>query len=117
MDIQGTDAEPVRIAFLDHPPSSSHASPKATILLIHGFPQTSHQFRHVLPLLAEQGYRCIAPDYRGAGRSSKNHTDFCKTTMAADMIALLDKLDIAEPVHVIGHSVCQPLFEQDYVQS
>ena len=31
-----------------------------TILLVHGFPETSHQFRHVLPLLAEAGYRVIA---------------------------------------------------------
>jgi pimeloyl-ACP methyl ester carboxylesterase len=105
LDIQGTDGEPVRIAFQDHPPSSNHASPKATILLIHGFPQTSHQFRHVLPLLAEQGYRCIAPDYRGVGKSSKNHSDFRKTTMAADMIALLDKLAITSPINVIGHDI------------
>jgi pimeloyl-ACP methyl ester carboxylesterase len=105
LDVKGTDGEPVRIAFLDHPPSAKHSSPRATILLIHGFPQTSYQFRHVLPLLAEQGYRCIAPDYRGAGRSSKGHNDFRKTAMAADMIALLDKLSITEPVHVIGHDI------------
>jgi pimeloyl-ACP methyl ester carboxylesterase len=105
LDIERPDAEPVRIAFLDYPPSSSHASLQAPILLLHGFPQTSHQFRHVLPLLAAQGYRCIAPDYRGAGRSSKHHTDFRKTTMAADMIALLDKLDITETIHVIGHDI------------
>jgi hypothetical protein len=61
VDIERPDAEPVRIAFVDHPSSSSHAPPKATILLIHGFPQTSYQFHHVLPLLAEKGYRCIAP--------------------------------------------------------
>jgi pimeloyl-ACP methyl ester carboxylesterase len=105
VDLQGIDAEPVRVAFADHLPSPNNTSPKATILLIHGFPQTSYQFRHVLPSLAEQGFRCIAPDYRGAGRSSKNHTDFRKTTIAADMVALLDKLDITEPVHVIGHDL------------
>jgi pimeloyl-ACP methyl ester carboxylesterase len=105
VDIERPDAEPVRFAFVDHPSSSSHAPPKATILLIHGFPQTSYQFRHVLPLLAEKGYRCIAPDYRGAGRSSKHHTDFRKTTMAADMVALLDRLAITEPIHVVGHDI------------
>jgi pimeloyl-ACP methyl ester carboxylesterase len=105
LDLERTDKEAVRIAFLDHPQTSGYASLKATILLIHGFPQTSHQFRHVLPLLTSQGYRCIAPDYRGSGRSSKHHTGFRKTTMAADMIALLDKLDITEPVHVIGHDI------------
>jgi alpha-beta hydrolase superfamily lysophospholipase len=105
VDIERPDAEPVRIAFVDHPSSSSHAPPKATILLIHGFPQTSYQFHHVLPLLAEKGYRCIAPDYRGAGRSSKHHTDSRKTTMAADMVALLDRLAITEPIHVVGHDI------------
>ena len=105
LDIVGADAEPVRIAFLDHPSPPNHPSPKATILLIHGFPQTSHQFRHILPLLASQGNRCIAPDYRGAGRSSKAHKDFRKTTLAADLIALLDKLDITERVSVIGHDI------------
>jgi pimeloyl-ACP methyl ester carboxylesterase len=103
VEVQGLDGETVRIAYLDHPPTSSPS--KAVILLLHGFPQTSHQFRHVLPLLAKEGYRCIAPDYRGAGRSSTDHQDFRKTTMAADMVALLDKLAITEPVHVIGHDI------------
>jgi len=103
VDIEGADAEPVRIAFVDYP--SSKSSPKATIVLLHGFPQTSYQFRHALPLLAKEGYRCIAPDYRGAGRSSKNHNDFRKTAMAADMVALLDKLGVTEPVHLVGHDI------------
>jgi pimeloyl-ACP methyl ester carboxylesterase len=62
LDLERTDKEAVRIAFLDHPPSSGYASLKATILLIHGFPQTSYQFRQILPLLSAQSYRCIAPD-------------------------------------------------------
>lgn len=110
LDLERDDSEPVRIAFHDHhpPPLSSNRpspKPKAPILLLHGFPQTSHQFRHVLPLLAEQGHHCIAPDYRGAGRSSKHYTDFRKTTMAADIVALLDKLALTEPVYVIGHDI------------
>jgi pimeloyl-ACP methyl ester carboxylesterase len=105
VEIQGLDGESVRIAYQDHPPSPPSSTPKAPILLLHGFPQTSYQFRHVLPLLAKEGYRCIAPDYRGAGRSSTNHTDFRKTTMANDMLALLDSLSITEPVHVIGHDI------------
>lgn len=104
INIQSLNAEPVRIAYQDHPPSTT-SPPKSPILLLHGFPQTSHQFRHVLPLLAEQGHHCIAPDYRGAGRSSKHYTDFRKTTMAADIVALLDKLALTEPVYVIGHDI------------
>lgn len=96
--------ESISLAYLDQQPPSGQST-KATVLLIHGFPQTSHQFRHILPLLAQEGYRCIAPDYRGAGRSSKNVSDFRKTTMAVDMVALLDGLSIEEPVHVIGHDI------------
>lgn len=48
-----------------------HAAPsgtaKGTILLLHGFPSSSHQFRNLIPLLATQGYRVIAPDLPGYG--------------------------------------------------
>lgn len=44
---------------------SAPASP--TILLLHGFPSSSHQFRHLIPLLASKGYRVIAPDLPGFG--------------------------------------------------
>ena len=39
------------------------------ILLLHGFPSSSHMFRDLLPLLAK-GYRVVAPDYPGFGHSS-----------------------------------------------
>lgn len=102
IEVKGESTEKFRIAYLDYP---TDRPLKATILLLHGFPQTSYQFRHVLPQLVDAGYRCIVPDYRGAGRSSTNHQDFRKTTMAADMIALLDALHITERVHVIGHDI------------
>lgn len=38
-----------------------------TILLLHGFPSSSHQFRNLMPLLAAKGYRVLAPDYPGYG--------------------------------------------------
>ena len=39
-----------------------------TILLLHGFPSSSHQFRHLIPILAER-YHVVAPDYPGFGFS------------------------------------------------
>lgn len=99
---QGTPA--LSLACLEQPIPAS-AKYHGTILLLHGFPQTSHQFRHILPALAEAGYRCIAPDYRGAGRSGKDMSDFRKSTMATEMVALLDTLGITEPVHVVGHDI------------
>jgi pimeloyl-ACP methyl ester carboxylesterase len=40
-----------------------------TVLLLHGFPTSSHMFRNLIPKLAEK-YHVIAPDYPGFGRSS-----------------------------------------------
>jgi pimeloyl-ACP methyl ester carboxylesterase len=85
---------------------------KGIILSIHGFPQTSYQYRYVLPRLASRGYRCVAPDYRGAGESGTpntsstgSHNDFRKSVMAADLVALLDALDIKEKINVVGHDI------------
>lgn len=39
-------------------------------LLLHGFPQTWQEWRHVIQPIAEAGYRVVAPDYRGAGGES-----------------------------------------------
>jgi pimeloyl-ACP methyl ester carboxylesterase len=41
------------------------------IVLLHGFPQTWHEWRHLIPSFVEAGYRVVAPDYRGAGHSSR----------------------------------------------
>ncbi|KAK5706310.1 hypothetical protein LTR97_001298 [Elasticomyces elasticus] len=92
----------LRIAYREFTPSGTQ---RGTIVLLHGFPQTSYQYRHALPLLADKGYRCIAPDYRGAGGSSRSHNDFTKATMAADILKLLDYLQIEEPIHLVGHDI------------
>lgn len=105
--LEGVPSTPseVSIAYVDAQPAAMTA-PKATILLIHGFPQTSHQFHKVLPLLTGHGYRVIAPDYRGAGHSSKPRDGYEKTTAAKDLNVLLKKhLELDEPVHVVGHDI------------
>lgn len=90
--------------YIDCPPSSS--STRGTILLIHGFPETSHQFRHIITPLSQQGYRIIAPDYRGAGYSSKPRglDGYRKSVIAADLVVLLDKMKV-EKVHLVGHDI------------
>ncbi|TCR62923.1 alpha/beta hydrolase [Bosea sp. BK604] len=46
------------------------------VLLLHGFPTSSHMFRNLIPLLADR-YRVIAPDYPGFGQSdAPDHTQF-----------------------------------------
>ena len=79
-----------------------------TILLIHGFPQTSYQFRKVIPGLSKAGYRVVVPDYRGAGGSSKpmKLDGYRKTQMATDLHRLIhDHIGIKSRVHVVGHDI------------
>lgn len=105
--LSGTVSWPddVTIHYLDCPPADASKS-KGVILLIHGFPETSHQFRHVIDPLADAGYRVIAPDYRGAGHSSHPRDGYTKSVMAADLHTLVKKhLGISEPVHVVGHDI------------
>src|SRR3954470_3935224 len=46
------------------------------VLLLHGFPTSSHMFRNLIPALADR-YRVIAPDYPGFGQSAMpDHTQF-----------------------------------------
>lgn len=77
-----------------------------TIVLLHGFPQTWWEWRHVIPALAAEGWRVIAPDYRGAGASSKPQEGYDKRTMASDIDALLrDHLGVEQPIVLVGHDI------------
>ncbi|KAJ4250977.1 hypothetical protein NW762_011627 [Fusarium torreyae] len=82
---------------------------KGTVLLIHGYPQTSFQFRFVIQPIAAAGYRVIAPDTTGHGSSSKPVRDvsgFTKKQLAQDLYTFLkDGLGIKSPIHVIGHDI------------
>lgn len=99
--------EAVRITFVDTLPPAGTGQ-KGVVLLIHGFPQTSYQFRKVILPLAQAGYRVIVPDYRGAGDSSRpmNLKGYLKSRMATDLHHVVQKhLNIAEPIHVVGHDI------------
>lgn len=81
-------------------------STKPTVLLVHGFPLTSHQFKHVLEPIAKAGYRCIAPDYTGAGGSSKPEHGYSKVAIAADLHELItSELGITDKIHVVSHDI------------
>lgn len=72
------------------------------IVLVHGIPQTSHEWRYVMPRLAEQ-YRVIAPDLRGLGDSSRPPSGYDKRTLANDLWQLIhDHLGI-DRFFLVGH--------------
>ena len=77
-----------------------------TMVLLHGYPETWWEWRQVLGPLVRAGWRVIAPDYRGAGGSSKPPAGYDKRTMAADIFKLLrEHLGIVGPVTMVGHDI------------
>ncbi|WP_197420547.1 alpha/beta fold hydrolase [Sphingomonas sp. CCH5-D11] len=77
----------------------------ATMLLIHGYPETAIAWRKVVEPLVDAGFRVVAPDVRGAGGSSRPADGYDKRTLAADCAAVLDDLGIEAPVCVVGHDI------------
>ena len=73
------------------------------VLLSHGWPLSSDAWQVEVKLLADNGYRAIAHDRRGHGRSSKTYTGNDMDTYAKDLAELVEALDLRDLV-VIGHS-------------
>src|SRR5262249_18614619 len=75
------------------------------VLLLHGFPDSWHLWRHQIDALAGAGHRVVAPDLRGFGETDKPEgVDAYSITRAAlgDVTALMDTLDL-ERAAVVGH--------------
>ncbi|KAA5832002.1 alpha/beta hydrolase [Saccharopolyspora hirsuta] len=71
------------------------------LVLLHGWPQTSHCWRKLIPELART-HTVIAPDLRGYGRTDKPRGGYDKRTMASDVSELVASLGF-ESVGVVGH--------------
>jgi pimeloyl-ACP methyl ester carboxylesterase len=74
------------------------------VVCCHGFPELWYSWRHQLPVLAAAGYRLVAPDQRGYGRSSRTEAveDYDIVHLGADILGLLDALGEERAV-VVGH--------------
>jgi non-heme chloroperoxidase len=73
------------------------------VVFSHGWPLSADAWEDQMEFLASRGYRCIAHDRRGHGRSSQPWNGNEMDTYADDLAALVEKLDVKEAVHV-GHS-------------
>jgi len=73
------------------------------VVFSHGWPLSADAFEDQMFFLANRGYRCIAHDRRGHGRSSKPWQGNDLDTYADDLAALVAHLDLKDAVHV-GHS-------------
>lgn len=75
-----------------------------TVLLLHGWPETGHAWRHILPTLSASGYLCVAPDQRGAGDSDKPSGGYDAATRMEDVHELVSALGLNDgPLFVVGH--------------
>jgi pimeloyl-ACP methyl ester carboxylesterase len=72
----------------------SEAGEGFPVVLAHGFPELGYSWRHQLPALAGAGFRAVAPDQRGYGRSSRPDPvdDYDMDHLTGDLLALLDEI-------------------------
>jgi pimeloyl-ACP methyl ester carboxylesterase len=77
------------------------------IVLLHGWPQTSHEWHKIMPKLADS-YTAIAPDLRGLGDSSVPTTGYDKCTVAEDIHQLVQQLGLQQ-VHLVAHDMGVPV--------
>jgi non-heme chloroperoxidase len=68
------------------------------VVLIHGYPLDGHSWEKQVPVLLDVGKRVITYDRRGFGHSSQPSTGYDYDTFAADLKALVDKLDLRDVV-------------------
>ena len=73
------------------------------VVFSHGWPLTADAWEDQMMFLASNGYRCIAHDRRGHGRSSQPWNGNDMDTYADDLATLVEALDLKNAVHV-GHS-------------
>jgi pimeloyl-ACP methyl ester carboxylesterase len=64
------------------------------VILCHGFPESWHSWRHQIVALAEAGFRAVAPDMRGYGRTDapEEIDRYTMLHLVGDMVGLLDAL-------------------------
>jgi non-heme chloroperoxidase len=74
------------------------------VVLIHGYPLSAASWEKQIPALLAAGYRVIAYDRRGFGRSSQPSTGYDYDTFAADLNALIEALDLKEAA-LVGFSM------------
>jgi pimeloyl-ACP methyl ester carboxylesterase len=108
--LEGTSFQIDNVTFFHHMASvngiqlhyvmGGHGDP---VVLLHGWPETWYEWRHVMPALAKN-YTVIAPDLRGLGDSSKPQTGFDGKTVAEDIHQLVTQLGF-KTIFLVGHDI------------
>ncbi len=91
-------ANGIRFVCLEEAPHSGGP----LVILCHGFPDTPHTWRHVMPLLAARGYRAVAPFMRGYQPTAIPEQDTTDEMLARDVLGLIETLGETSAI-LIGH--------------
>lgn len=97
------DTDRLRVHLLESGPAGG-----PVVMMVHGNLSTGRFYEHLMPELP--GYRVLAPDMRGFGRSEPLPLDATRgfADWAEDLLALVDALGIGAPVHLVGWSSAAP---------
>ena len=100
----------LNVHYLEASKNNININKKPTALLLHGFPELSFSWRKIMPNLANEGFRVIAPDMRGYGltsggteRYNVNISEYRLLNLATDILSLLSALKINEINLLVGH--------------
>jgi non-heme chloroperoxidase len=74
------------------------------ILFVHGWGLNSDMWEYQLPALVDQGFRCVAYDRRGCGRSDQPGDGYDFDTLADDLAAVIEHLDLRD-LTIVAHSM------------
>lgn len=83
-----------------------YASPaeqeKPTLLLLHGFPSTSDDWRYIVPYFKDRGYGLIVPDMLGYGKTDKpiDPAQYVSSKLSKDLVDILDVEKIQQVIVV-----------------
>lgn len=75
-----------------------------TILFVHGWPLNHNMYEYIIENFTSKGYRCIAIDLRGYGKSDKPSSGYDYNTMAKDIRHIIEALKLNN-ITLIGHSM------------
>jgi pimeloyl-ACP methyl ester carboxylesterase len=96
-----SDFQSLKMAYMDIPPRKELNG--KTVVLFHGKAFGGYYFHNVIEALTGSGYRVVAPDQIGWGKSSKPDIHYSFQSLAGNTAALLDHLGVGK-VAVLGHS-------------
>lgn len=82
----------------------TNSSSEKVILFIHGWPLDHQMWEYEVEYLMEFGYRCITVDLRGYGRSDRPFDGYDYDTMASDIKAVIEALNLKD-ITLVGHSM------------